>query len=173
MNRRCSVLEKLEKIWVDGQLVDWDDANVHVLTHTLHYGLGAFEGIRSYEQANGTSGSFPVGRAHQSALRILSPGWAGYSLSARKPLQKHAETMQANQLQAGYLRPLVFMGDGAMGLGSRSNPTRVVVAGWKWGAYLGEDGLQNGIRARISSWTRHSPNSIYAKGKICAIMWGV
>ena len=161
------MLEKLDKIWVDGELVEWDDANVHVLTHTLHYGLGAFEGIRSYKQAAGNSAIFRLGE-HITRL-FESSHLIGLDIPfTRERIAKAClETMQANGLEEGYLRPLVFMGDGAMGLAARSNPTRVVVAGWKWGAYLGDDGIQNGIRARISSWTRYSPNSIYAKGKIC------
>ena len=161
------MLEKLDKIWVDGTLVDWDDANVHVLTHTLHYGLGAFEGIRSYRQASGDSGIF---RLEEHIRRLFeSCHLIGLDIPFTREAVAEAcvETMRVNGLAEGYLRPLVFMGDGAMGLAARSNPTKIIVAGWKWGAYLGEEGLRNGIRARISSWTRYSPNSIYAKGKIC------
>ena len=161
------MLEKLEKIWLDGRLVDWDDANVHVLTHTLHYGLGAFEGIRSYEQADGSSGVFRLAEHINRLFESSHLVGLDVPFSQKTVARACLETMQANGLKAGYLRPLVFMGDGSMGLGSRSNPIRVVVAGWKWGAYLGEDGIEKGIRARISSWTRHSPNSIYSKGKIC------
>ena len=161
------MLEKLDKIWVDGKLVDWDDANVHVLTHTLHYGLGAFEGIRSYGQATGDSGVF---RLEEHIRRLFeSSHLIGLDIpfSRETIAQACVETLSVNGLTEGYLRPLVFLGAGAMGLAARSNPTKVIVAGWKWGAYLGEEGLRDGIRARISSWTRYSPNSIYAKGKIC------
>ena len=151
------MLEKLEKIWVDGKLEDWDDANVHVLTHTLHYGLGAFEGVRAYKQADGRSAIFRLGE-HIKRL-FESSRLVGLDVPFKQADVALAclRTMQANGLEAGYLRPLVFMGDGAMGLSATSNPTRVLVAGWKWGAYLGEEGLEKGIRARISSWTRCTP----------------
>ena len=118
------MLEKLDKIWVDGELVEWDDANVHVLTHTLHYGLGAFEGIRSYKQAAGNSAIFRLGE-HITRL-FESSHLIGLDIPfTRERIAKAClETMQANGLEEGYLRPLVFMGDGAMGLAARCTYAR-------------------------------------------------
>lgn len=159
------MVDRVAKIWMDGKLVDWDAAQVHVLTHTLHYGLGAFEGIRCYETHDGRSAIFRlrehVRRLFDSAKICTIP----MPYTQEQIVDACIETVRANGLKSCYLRPLVFLGDGAMGLGA-VNPTRVSVAVWKWGAYLGEEGLAKGIRAKVSSFTRPGINMLMAKGKV-------
>ena len=159
------MVEKVEKIWLDGKLVDWDAANVHVMTHTLHYGLGVFEGIRCYQTHDGRSAVFRlpehVRRLADSAKICTMP----MPYSQEQITAACLETIRANKLSACYLRPLVFLGDGAMGLGA-INPTRVCIIAFKWGAYLGEEGLEKGIRAKVSSFTRPGINMLMAKGKV-------
>ncbi len=159
-------MEKAGKIWMDGAFVDWDDANVHVLTHTLHYGLGVFEGVRCYECANGRSAIFRLkehtarlfASAHISQLEI--------PFTEQQISDATAETVRTNALKQAYIRPLVFLGDGSMGLFPKSNPVRVSIAAWNWGAYLGEEGVANGIRVKISSFSRNHVNSGMTKAKI-------
>jgi len=161
------VVEKVEKIWFDGELIDWDAAQVHVLTHTLHYGLGVFEGIRCYRTADGRSAVFRLkehvdrlfNSAHIVQMKIpFSPEQVGNAI---------LETLRANQLREGYIRPLAFIGEGAMGLYATDNPIHLSIVVWPWGAYLGEEGLEAGIRAKISSFTRHHVNAAMTKAKIC------
>lgn len=160
------MVDKVAKIWFDGKLVDWDAAQVHVLTHTLHYGLGVFEGIRCYKTADGRSAIF---RLEEHMRRFID---SAKICTLPMPYSQEAleaaclETVRVNGLEECYLRPLAFVGDGAMGLGARDNPTRVIVAVWKWGAYLGDEGLARGIRAKISSFNRAGVNSLMAKGKV-------
>ena len=148
------MIEKLDSIWMDGKLVDWDDANVHVLTHTLHYGLGAFEGVRAYQLSDGRSAIF---RLRDHTARLFD---SCHLIGLEVPFTRdqinaaHVEVVSANGLASGYLRPLVYMGYGSMGLFALDNPIRVCVAAWKWGAYLGTEGLEQGIRAKISSFQR-------------------
>jgi branched-chain amino acid aminotransferase len=158
-------VEKAQFIWMDGQLVPWDEANVHVLTHTLHYGLGAFEGIRCYECSDGRSAIFRlkdhIVRLNNSA-RIL-----GLQCPYDVPTMIDAciETVKANQLKECYIRPLLYVGAGEMGLAATANPIRLSVAVWPWGAYLGDAGLDNGIRVRTSSYQRFHINSLMTKAK--------
>lgn len=156
-----------EKIWLDGKFVDWSDAKVHILTHTLHYGLGVFEGIRCYQTADGRSAVFRLGdhirRLFDSARINLMEIPFG-----RKEIEEASlETLRRNHLDEGYIRPIVFIGEGAMGLNPGSNPIRVAVIAWPWGKYLGEEGMENGIRAKISTFSRHYVNSKMTKGKTC------
>lgn len=158
---------KADKVWLDGRLVDFDEARVHVLTHTLHYGVGVFEGIRAYERPDGTSHVFRleehVRRFFESAhiVGIEIPYTRGDIAEAC------VETLRANRFRWGYLRPLAFLGSEAMGLGALNNSVRVAIASWQWGAYLGDEGLANGIRCKISSFTRMHVNASMVKGKIC------
>ena len=160
------MVKKADKIWLDGELVPWGEANVHVLTHTLHYGLGAFEGIRCYRRADGSSHVFRLGdhtrRLFESA-RIM-----GLEIPFSPEVVNEAcrETLRVNGQHEAYLRPLVFLGDGAMGLYAIDNPVRLAIITWEWGSYLGEEALEQGIRAKISSFTRNHPNSLLSKGKI-------
>jgi len=160
------MVEKQKKIWFDGELIPWDEAKVHVLTHTLHYGLGAFEGIRCYKRDDGRSAVFRllehVDRLFNSAhIADLAIRW-----SREEVVQACLETIRVNELKECYIRPLVFMGEGAMGLFSRDNPVHVTIIAWPWGAYLGEEGLVKGIRAKVSSFTRHGINASMTKAKI-------
>lgn len=163
----ASVRVSGEKIWLDGQMVDWDAAQVHVLTHTLHYGLGVFEGIRCYRTADGRSAVFRspehVRRLFESAhINLMEMPFSRETVS-----EAILATLRANHLPDGYIRPLVFVGDGVMGLNPADNPIRVAVIAWPWGKYLGEEGMERGIRARISSFQRHYVNSKMTKGKTC------
>ncbi|GAB5550032.1 MAG: branched-chain amino acid transaminase [Sandaracinaceae bacterium] len=160
------MVDKVESIWMDGKLIPWDDANVHVLTHTLHYGLGAFEGIRCYETEDGRSAIF---RLREHVRRLFESAHIvtlDIPYSQEELVDACIETVRANGLKSCYLRPLVYVGSGAMGLGAMNNETRVAIVVWKWGAYLGDEGLQKGIRARVSSFTRPGINMQMAKGKI-------
>lgn len=160
------MVAKSEVIWMDGEWVPWDQAKVHVLTHTLHYGLGVFEGIRCYRTHDDRLALFRLDthlqRLYDSAKICL--------LEIPYPIEElHEvclETIRRNGNKACYLRPLVFVGDGEMGLGTMDNPVRTVVAAWEWGAYLGEEGLKNGIRAKISTFSRAHVNGSMVKGKI-------
>ena len=160
------MVEKLQKIWVDGELVPWDDAKVHLLTHSLHYGVGAFEGIRCYKRADGKSYIFRL-REHVARLFdtckmvLLQPRFTREQIS-----RACSDTLKANALEEGYLRPLIFMGEGAMGIYAPENPVRASIIAWKWGAYLGEEALKSGIRCKISSFARHHINVSLAKAKM-------
>jgi len=156
-----------KRIWLDGRFVDWSEARVHVLTHTLHYGLGVFEGIRCYRTADGRSAVFRLGEhlrrlydsAHINLMEVPYP---------REVVEEAClEALRQNGLQEGYLRPLVFIGDGEMGLNPGGNAIRVAVIAWAWGRYLGDEGVERGIRARVSSFSRHHVNSKMTKGKTC------
>ncbi len=156
-----------EKIWLDGALVDWDDAQVHILTHTLHYGLGVFEGIRCYRTDDGRSAVFRlaehVDRLYESAhINLMEIPFGREELT-----EAILETLRANHLEEGYIRPLVFIGEGAMGLNPADNPVRVSVIVWPWGKYLGEEGMERGIRAKVSTFSRHFVNAKMTKGKTC------
>lgn len=161
------LLEKVDKIWMDGQFVDWDKANVHVLTHTLHYGLGVFEGIRCYQCTDGSSSVFRL-KEHvdrlfaSSAISLLN-----VPFSKKDIVEAILDTLRVNHLKAGYIRPIVFVGYGEMGLYVKDPLVRVSIACWPWGAYLGEEGMAKGIRAKISSFTRHHVNVSMTKAKIC------
>jgi branched-chain amino acid aminotransferase len=156
-----------KSIWLDGRFVDWDDARVHILTHTLHYGLGVFEGIRCYRTTDGRSAVFRLGdhmrRLYDSAhINLMEIPFAREALE-----EVCLETLRRNDLAEGYLRPLVFIGDGAMGLDPADNAIRVAVIAWAWGKYLGEEGLRRGIRAKVSTFCRHHVNAKMTKGKTC------
>jgi branched-chain amino acid aminotransferase len=160
------MVEKLQKVWLDGELVDWDAAQVHILTHSLHYGLGAFEGIRAYRREDGKTYVF---RLKEHIDRLFDT----CRLILIKPKVTHEEVargciaaLRANQLDEGYLRPIVFMGEGAMGIYAPNNPIRTAIIAWKWGAYLGEEALKSGIRCKISSFARHHINISLAKAKM-------
>lgn len=160
------MVEKLQKIWVDGELVPWDDAQVHLLTHTLHYGLGAFEGIRAYKRADDKTYVFRL-REHVDRLFdtckmiLLQP-----KFTREQMVRACIDTLKANGMEEGYLRPLVFVGEGAMGIHAPNNPVRSSVIAWRWGAYLGEEALKSGIRTKISSFARHHINVSLAKAKM-------
>lgn len=160
------MVDKVEKIWLDGEFIDWDDANVHLLTHSLHYGLGAFEGIRAYKGHNGKTSIFRlhdhIGRLFDTCkLTLLEPKFSREQLA-----QACIDTLKVNGMTDGYLRPMIFLGEGAMGIYAPNNPVRATVIAWKWGAYLGEDALKKGIRCKLSSFARHHINVSLAKAKM-------
>lgn len=158
-------MQKTDFIWFDGKMVPWAEANVHVLTHGLHYGTGVFEGIRSYKCANGSSAVF---RLHEHSTRLLhSAHILGLKMPYSAPQIDAAimETLQANKLAEGYIRPLTFVGDGEMGVYPGNNPVRTIIAVWPWGAYLGAEALEMGIRVKTSSFVRHHVNSMMTKAK--------
>ena len=153
-----------ELIWMNGDFVRWDDAKVHVLTHTLHYGTGVFEGIRAYETERGTAifrHEDHLERLRQSARLYYME--LPYSTDERR--EATHELIARNGLRSCYIRPLVFRGYGPMGLDPLANPVDVSIAAWEWGAYLGDEGKQNGIRAKVSSWRRISPASLIPHSK--------
>ncbi len=160
------MIQKLKKIWMDGEFVNWDDATVHVLTHTLHYGLGVFEGVRCYKQASGKSAIFRLKDHTQRLFDSSKMFWMEIPFTQDQINEASLELFRVNKLDEGYLRPLVFLGDGEMGL-MANNPVRVSLACWSWGSYLGDEGLKNGIRAKISSFNRLAINVNLSKSKAC------
>jgi branched-chain amino acid aminotransferase len=152
-------LEKVDKIWMDGQLVDWDDAKIHILTHTLHYGCGVFEGIRAYATSRGPAVfrlTDHVNRLFDSAQIFM----IDVPFSPEELVEATKETVRVNKLDSCYIRPIVYLGYGEMGLNTLPCPVNVSIAVWPWGSYLGDEGLRNGVRMKISSWQRHDPNSM-------------
>ena len=160
------MIPKTEKIWMDGKFVDWDDAKVHVLTHTLHYGLGIFEGIRCYETGKGSA----IFRLDEHVERLFN---SAHIFLMEIPYSKKeikdaiVETVKVNKIKSCYIRPLVYIGYGAMGLYPKENPVSVSIAAWSWGTYLGDEGLEKGIRIRTSSFIRNHVNANMTRGKVC------
>lgn len=156
-----------EEIWLDGKFVKWSDANIHILTHTLHYGLGVFEGIRCYAGVDGRSAVF---RLPEHIRRLFDSAKINLIEIPFSPEELEAVTLESlrrNKLTEGYIRPLVFIGDGAMGLHPGDNAVRVAVIAWEWGKYLGDEGVTKGIRAKVSTFARHYVNAKMTKGKTC------
>ncbi len=152
-------------IWMDGKLVPWQEAKIHVLTHSLHYGLGVFEGIRCYKGDSGTAiFRLPehVERLFTSAKIVQLP----IPFSMNEVEQAIVETVRINRLEEGYIRPLVYIGYGEMGLYVKEAPINLSIAVWPWGTYLGEEGLSKGIRVAVSSFTRHHVNISLTRAKI-------
>jgi len=154
-------------IWYDGKMVPWRDATTHVLTHTLHYGMGVFEGVRAYETVQGPA----IFRLHDHTKRLFrSAHIFGMKIpfTAEELDQAQLACVRDNNLKSCYIRPLAFYGSVAMGVAAKSNPVRVAIAAWPWGAYLGADGLERGIRVKTSSFTRHHVNIHMTGAKACA-----
>ena len=152
-------IDKVEKIWMDGELVAWDDANVHILTHTLHYGCGVFEGIRAYETARGAA----VFRLQDHTQRLFNSAkifMIDMPFTASELVDATKELVRVNGLDSCYIRPIVYLGYGEMGLNPLPCPVNVSIAAWPWGTYLGDEGLKNGVRMKVSSWKRHDPNTM-------------
>lgn len=162
------MVNKTSLIWMDGKLIPWESATVHVLAHTIHYGLGAFEGIRCYKGTDGTSSVF---RLKEHVDRLFDSALIGgfeIPFGREEITQAILETLRENRLDEGYIRPIVFIGAGAMGvLFTKENPIHVCIAVWSWGAYLGDEGLKKGIRVKTSSYNRHHVNVMMTKAKIC------
>jgi branched-chain amino acid aminotransferase len=159
------MVEKAKFIWFDGKLVPWDQAQVHILTHTLHYGLGVFEGIRAYHCHDGRSAIFRlpehVRRLFDSA-RVMQ---LDIPFTVAQIEAACVEVLRVNQQREAYIRPLVFLGEGVMGLNPAGSPVQVAIISWLWGAYLGEEGLRLGIRVKTSSFIRHHVNIMMTKTK--------
>ena len=157
-------MEKAELIWKNGEFVPWDEANVHVLSHGLHYGSGVFEGIRCYDTEIG-----PAVFRHQDHLERLARSAELYYLPLPRSLEEIREAtkelIRRNGLRSCYIRPIAFRGYGEMGLYAKSAPVEVFVAVWPWGAYLGEEGKRNGVRAKVSSWRRISAAGLIPHAK--------
>lgn len=150
---------------MDGSFVNWADANVHVLTHSLHYGLAAFEGIRCYKGKSGSA----IFKLQEHVDRLFDSAHIGMMTipyDKKQVAEAIVETVRVNKLDACYIRPLVYIGYGAMGVYPGDNPIKLAIAAWKWGSYLGDDALANGMRARVSSFTRHHVNVSMTRGKI-------
>ncbi len=159
------MVQATEKIWMDGTFVDWDKARVHVLSHTLHYGMGVFEGIRCYDTAQGPA----VFRLQEHLDRLYHSALiGGLQIPYDKGTLRQAiiDTIKINNLRECYIRPLVYLGYGEMGINNKHNPVQVAIAVWPWGAYLGEGALAKGIRVCVSSFTRHHVNVMMTKAKI-------
>jgi len=161
-------MEKAKYIWMDGKLTPWDEANVHVLTHTLHYGNGVFEGTRAYQTKDGLA----IFRLQDHTKRLLNS--AKITMIKSPYSQKELEDAQVELLKSNdfksnvYLRPLIYLGYGVMGLYHINAPVNVAIAAWEWGSYLGDEGLKNGIRVKISSFVRNSVKSTMGKAKAAA-----
>jgi len=152
------------KIWMDGELVDWRDAKIHVLTHTLHYGCGAFEGVRAYQTPAGTA----IFRLREHTERLFNSAKIlrmklPFSIEQVEEAQK--AVVRENQLASCYLRPLTWIGSEKLGVSPKGNKVHLMVAAWAWGAYLGEEGLKRGIRVKTSSYTRHHVNITMTQAK--------
>jgi branched-chain amino acid aminotransferase len=152
------------KIWMDGELVEWRDAKIHVLSHTLHYGCGAFEGVRAYDTVNGTA----IFRLQEHTERLFN---SAKILRMKIPFtqeqvnEAQRTVVRANQLKAGYVRPLTWIGSQKLGVSPKGNQIHLMVAAWTWGAYLGDDGMKRGIRVKTSSYTRHHVNITMTQAK--------
>jgi len=162
-----SMLEATEKIWMNGAFVKWDDAKVHVLTHSLHYSTAVFEGIRCYKTDAGSA----VFRLQEHVDRLFD---SAHILQMQIPYTREAvaeailETVRENKIDACYIRPLAYIGYGAMGVFPKGNPIDLAIAVWPWGSYLGEEGIKNGIRVKISSFIRPHVNATMVRAKASA-----
>jgi branched-chain amino acid aminotransferase len=161
-------VKETEKIWWNGELIDWADAKIHVGAHGLHYGSGVFEGIRCYETPKGPSVFRLTDHLDrlQSSARLL---WMELPYSVDELREACFELIGANGLPECYLRPIAFYGYGELGVSAAGNPVETVIMSWPWGVYLGEEGLKNGIRAKVSSWQRIGPNVIPHAAKATGI----
>ena len=161
------MLQATEKIWVDGKFVPWNDAKVHVLSHTLHYGTGVFEGIRCYKTDSGPA----VFRLKEHVDRLFGSMHIlqmECTFTREQVFDAILETIRVNKIDACYIRPLAFIGYGSMGVFPKENPVNVIVAVWPWGSYLGDEGMKNGIRVKISSFCRPHINATMVRAKTVA-----
>jgi branched-chain amino acid aminotransferase len=159
-----SMADRDGKIWMDGQMVEWRDAKIHVLTHTLHYGCGAFEGVRAYNTAHGTA----IFRLEEHTERLFNSAKIlrmKIPFTPQEVMDAQIAVVRENNLESGYIRPLTWIGAQKLGVSPKGNSIHLMVAAWTWGAYLGEDGMKRGIRVKTSSFTRHHVNitMIHAK----------
>ncbi len=159
-----SMADRDGKIWMDGKLIEWRDAKIHVLTHTLHYGMGVFEGVRAYKTPEGTA----IFRLKEHTRRLFNSAKIFQMVMPFDEATLEAaqrEVVRANNLESCYIRPLVWIGSEKLGVSARGNTIHVAIAAWPWGAYLGEEGLERGIRVKTSSFTRHHVNVSLVRAK--------
>jgi branched-chain amino acid aminotransferase len=159
-----SMADRDGHIWYDGTLVDWRDAKIHVLTHTLHYGMGVFEGVRAYKTTRGTA----IFRLKEHTRRLFNSAkifQMQMPWSFDQVLEAQKEVVRANKLESCYLRPIAWIGDKKLGVSPKGNTVHLAIAAWEWGAYLGEEGLSKGIRVKTSSYTRHHVNVSLVRAK--------
>jgi branched-chain amino acid aminotransferase len=159
-----SMADRDGKIWKDGKLIDWRDATLHVLTHTLHYGMGVFEGVRAYKTNNGTA----IFRLKEHTKRLFNSAkifQMEVPFSAATLEAAQLEVVAANKLESCYIRPIIWVGSEKLGVSAKGNTIHVAIAAWPWGAYLGDDGLAKGIRVKTSSFTRHHVNVSMVRAK--------
>lgn len=152
-------------IWRDGEMIDWREADTHVLTHTLHYGAGVFEGVRAYDAKQGTS----IFRLYDHTKRLLNSAkiiGMNVPFTLEQLNQAQVDVVKANDMDYGYIRPMCFYGSEAMGLRADNLKVHCIVAAWEWGAYMGKECLENGIRVKTSSYTRHHVNATMCKAKV-------
>ena len=152
-------------IWMDGNMVDWRDAKIHVLTHTLHYGMGVFEGVRAYKTHDGRTAIFRLEDHTQRLLNSAKIFQLAVPYSYEEVLQAQKAVVRENNLESAYLRPLIWVGSEKLGIAAKDNSIHTIVAAWVWGAYLGEEGMAKGIRVKTSSFTHHHPNVTMCKAK--------
>jgi branched-chain amino acid aminotransferase len=160
------MVDKVKSIWLEGELVPWDEAKLHVLTHTLHYGLGAFEGIRAYRRADGATSVFRLNEHIQRLFDTCKLVMIEPRFNAEQVTAACLTLLRDNHMDEAYIRPVVFVGDGAMGVYAPDNPIRTMIVAWKWGAYLGQGAVEHGIRAKVASWARHHIHVSMPRGKI-------
>ena len=159
-----SMADRDGQIWFDGALVDWRDARIHVLTHTLHYGMGVFEGVRAYKTVDGTA----IFRLQEHTRRLFNSAkifQMNLPFSFEQVMEAQKEVVRANKLASCYIRPIAWIGDKKLGVSPRGNTIHLAIAAWEWGAYLGEEGLAKGIRVKTSSFTRHHVNVSLVRAK--------
>lgn len=159
-----SMSDRDGKIWKDGQLIDWRDANIHILTHSLHYGMAVFEGVRAYKTDKGTA----IFRLREHTERLFNSAkifQMNIPFDQETVMQAQLQVVRENKLETCYLRPLVWIGDEKLGISAKGNKIHIAVAAWPWGAYLGEDGLNKGIRVKTSSFSRHHVNVSMVRAK--------
>lgn len=159
-----SMSDRDGKIWKDGQLIDWRDANIHILTHSLHYGMAVFEGVRAYKTDKGTA----IFRLREHTERLFNSAkifQMKIPFDQETVMQAQLQVVRENKLESCYLRPLVWIGDEKLGISAKGNKIHIAVAAWPWGAYLGEDGLNKGIRVKTSSFSRHHVNVSMVRAK--------
>ena len=153
-------IQATEKIWMDGEYVDWDEARVHILTPSLHYGWGVFEGIRAYETAGGGSAVFRLTDHMERLFRSAKIYHMEPPVSLEGAIKVTKDLVAMNGIPTCYIRPIVYLGYGEIGLNPLTSPIRMAIASWPWGAYLGEESFETGVRVKISSWRRLDPNII-------------
>jgi branched-chain amino acid aminotransferase len=160
------MVDKVKSIWLEGELVPWDEAKLHVLTHTLHYGLGAFEGIRAYRRQDGATYVFRLNEHISRLFDTCKLVMIEPRFNAEQVTAACLALLRDNRMEEAYIRPVVFVGDGAMGIYAPDNPIRTMIVAWKWGAYFNQGAVETGIRAKVASWARHHIHVSMPRGKI-------